>query len=464
MLRSTELKKVAWLSFYGFMLLWSPFFGTSEALIFPRLSSYPDLLLASRVANIAAFGIVMGVVAIAGERGKKWLSGGALVPAAVALGALGMLGGALVGLQVLPADLLAPAGFLRGVFYGLLTVVWINMLIQLRANVAASSIAAALVLYAAVGWAVVLASDAAPAAAAALLTACPVLSFVGCAQGQKSFSPETPIAEENDEVPPRTRCALYVSNFLFAAMLGVVLCYFAFYDTMASIAAFTAASAALFAVFFAVSDSVTPHHVYRMFLMLFAVVAPCTVLFGGRTQVPAELVASAALAVIVLYTFIIFMDTQARMRRPFWRIPGTCQVFAALGFAAGSAGFYIICPDGNIDGEALLLLVASCVAFVASVFSPSHNQQVRPWGFSSLTPKESPAVHAMRRCGELAERGGLTSRELEILQMLASGSSNADIAQVLVISPATVKTHVRNIYAKLSVHSRSELEALITEL
>jgi len=48
----------------------------------------------------------------------------------------------------------------------------------------------------------------------------------------------------------------------------------------------------------------------------------------------------------------------------------------------------------------------------------------------------------------------LTSRETEILVMLASGVSNAQIANLLGISPHTVKTHVYNIYSKINVPNR----------
>ena len=50
----------------------------------------------------------------------------------------------------------------------------------------------------------------------------------------------------------------------------------------------------------------------------------------------------------------------------------------------------------------------------------------------------------------------LTSRELEVLKLVAKGMSNRDIADELFISENTVKNHVRNILEKLHLHSRME--------
>jgi LuxR family maltose regulon positive regulatory protein len=50
----------------------------------------------------------------------------------------------------------------------------------------------------------------------------------------------------------------------------------------------------------------------------------------------------------------------------------------------------------------------------------------------------------------------LSARELEVLQLLAAGMSNPQIADELVIALSTVKTHVNRIYAKLGVSSRAQ--------
>jgi DNA-binding NarL/FixJ family response regulator len=60
-------------------------------------------------------------------------------------------------------------------------------------------------------------------------------------------------------------------------------------------------------------------------------------------------------------------------------------------------------------------------------------------------------VHRMRVPAEEA----LTSREIEVLELVARGSSNADVAARLFISEATVKTHLLHIFGKLGVDDRT---------
>jgi NarL family two-component system response regulator LiaR len=50
----------------------------------------------------------------------------------------------------------------------------------------------------------------------------------------------------------------------------------------------------------------------------------------------------------------------------------------------------------------------------------------------------------------------LTHREVEIVQLIAGGKRNSEIATVLHITIHTVETHLRNIYSKLEIRTRTE--------
>ena len=50
----------------------------------------------------------------------------------------------------------------------------------------------------------------------------------------------------------------------------------------------------------------------------------------------------------------------------------------------------------------------------------------------------------------------LSLRELEVLRLIASGKTNAEVARVLVVAVSTIKSHTNSIFGKLQVASRSE--------
>lgn len=116
------------------------------------------------------------------------------------------------------------------------------------------------------------------------------------------------------------------------------------------------------------------------------------------------------------------------------------QVFEAL--CAGASG-YLLKPA---SGEQIVVAVETALrggapmnAFVARKVLGMFTRFARP-----------PVDH------------GLTARELEILQLLVEAHTQKQIARTLDLSPHTVDTHLRNIYAKLHVHSRSGAVAKAT--
>ena len=73
-------------------------------------------------------------------------------------------------------------------------------------------------------------------------------------------------------------------------------------------------------------------------------------------------------------------------------------------------------------------------------------------------------IHRRRERDEALKRmAKLTRREREVLALLAQGADNDGIAQHLVISPETARTHIQNVLGKLDVHSRLEAAAFVTQ-
>jgi DNA-binding NarL/FixJ family response regulator len=81
-----------------------------------------------------------------------------------------------------------------------------------------------------------------------------------------------------------------------------------------------------------------------------------------------------------------------------------------------------------------------------------HPEVAKKLMLAVATKKDGPAAsHAATRSND-----GLTDREQEVLQLIANGMNNREIAETLVISEKTVKTHVSNILSKLHLDDRTQ--------
>jgi DNA-binding NarL/FixJ family response regulator len=67
---------------------------------------------------------------------------------------------------------------------------------------------------------------------------------------------------------------------------------------------------------------------------------------------------------------------------------------------------------------------------------------------------EAFARHPARAAGPTPQSGVLTEREQEVWRLLARGLSNVEIAARLSVSDTTVKTHLSNVFSKLSLRDR----------
>ena len=121
------------------------------------------------------------------------------------------------------------------------------------------------------------------------------------------------------------------------------------------------------------------------------------------------------------------------------------HVYGAL--RAGASGFLL--KDAP---EAQLLQAIRVVNEGASLFAASATRRIVEH-FSAAPGAAS----------DLVARSGLTHREVEVLQLMARGESNAEIGQHLFISEATVKTHVARVLSKLAARSRTHAVVLAYE-
>ena len=84
------------------------------------------------------------------------------------------------------------------------------------------------------------------------------------------------------------------------------------------------------------------------------------------------------------------------------------------------------------------------------------------WAGYRLTSK--PAAAVFERNEAAIKSLGLTDKECEVLDLLAAGHANKEVARLLDISPNTVKTHVANLFQKLEVERRTQAVQKAREL
>jgi len=112
--------------------------------------------------------------------------------------------------------------------------------------------------------------------------------------------------------------------------------------------------------------------------------------------------------------------------------------FVFAGLKAGGRG-YVLKDD---DPDTMLRAIRA-VGHGESLLSPAIAEKVMRQ-FSALPGKQTPLVD------------DLTPREIEVLELIAGGRSNKEIAEALSLSEKTVKNHINNIFSKLHVCDRSQ--------
>jgi len=123
-------------------------------------------------------------------------------------------------------------------------------------------------------------------------------------------------------------------------------------------------------------------------------------------------------------------------------------VFAAL--RAGASGFLL---KDTLPAD--LLTAIRVVAAGDALLAPSITRRLISEFARSRAPATATGPAASPRGTDVA--GLLTERECEVLRLVATGMSNAEIAAQLCISPATAKTHVAHLLTKLDARDRVQL-------
>ena len=144
------------------------------------------------------------------------------------------------------------------------------------------------------------------------------------------------------------------------------------------------------------------------------------------------------------------------------RMPGIGGVGAAQRIAADHPDVHIIMFTAHAEQDLLWeALDAGAQGFVlkdseSSALAAAIRQVLA--GDPYVDPRLAPDF--LRQLSKPRNNNVLSQREREILQMLADGSSNKEVAESLVVSVETVKTHVKHSLAKLEAEHRTQAVAI----
>jgi LuxR family maltose regulon positive regulatory protein len=100
--------------------------------------------------------------------------------------------------------------------------------------------------------------------------------------------------------------------------------------------------------------------------------------------------------------------------------------------------------------------VARLLAMVTSITNPEQTNDVRNFARHLLTLLEQRTVPVRSSSDPRKGKQMLTDRENSIIEFIAKGKSNKEIARALGVTPETIKTHVKRIFLKLSAASRAQ--------
>lgn len=142
-------------------------------------------------------------------------------------------------------------------------------------------------------------------------------------------------------------------------------------------------------------------------------------------------------------------------------VDGPAAADQAVGLAAAGSGVLWLLEEIELEPVVALLRagVIGCLPTGASVGELARAIVAVGRGEIALPPSiAARALAALARPPAAASTPAdeLTTREREVVELLAQGLTNKDIAQSLFLSVRTVEAHLRSVYAKLDVRSRTE--------
>ena len=113
----------------------------------------------------------------------------------------------------------------------------------------------------------------------------------------------------------------------------------------------------------------------------------------------------------------------------------------------------------NAGVSGFILKDATFEDLVRTIRSVAQGEHVLPPQMTSTLFSQIAREAVVRGRADAMESVRMTSREREVVDLIGEGLSNKEIAARLIIATHTVKSHVRNVMEKLTLHTRLQIAA-----
>lgn len=141
---------------------------------------------------------------------------------------------------------------------------------------------------------------------------------------------------------------------------------------------------------------------------------------------------------------------------------GLCMGTLLLGRFIGFECFGLWDAQFGEKPLSVLLALALFLLMFSALYLVSQTNLREAWGMAQPGEADNEDTLVSYCCDQIAQTYALSAREKDVLTQLAYGKSRLEVSQALVLSEETIKTHIHHVYQKLNIHSRKELDQLLT--
>lgn len=166
---------------------------------------------------------------------------------------------------------------------------------------------------------------------------------------------------------------------------------------------------------------------------------------------------------IMMWALCVYMVKQHNLSANWVFACTTCALLVGRVIGALTGSILSVLDEGasvSLDGQALVITMVFVLLASALLLSSKKNLTTG-WGMIRPGDNEDYLSNFDMGCKLVCREYSLTAREEEVFVLLARGHNRTRMCETLTLSKETVKTHIRNIYRKMDIHSQQDAFFLV---